>query len=62
MRTRVTVQLARRVCDAAPAAGIWVSNVVRELCWGKPFTFRELDAMTFKGFAEPVRVHEVVWS
>ena len=57
-----TVQLARRVCDAAPEAAIWVSNVVRELCAGKPFNFRELGAMTFKGFAEPVRVHEVVWS
>lgn len=57
-----TVQLARRVCDAAPAGGVWVSNVVRELCLGKAFEFRDQGETELKGFAEPVRVHEVAWT
>lgn len=57
-----TVQLARRVCDAASEGAIYVSNVVCELCLGKDFTFSSLGEMELKGFAEPVRVHEVAWS
>lgn len=55
------VQLARRVCDSASTEGILVTNVVRDLCLGKPFEFRDRGKATLKGFAEPVRVHEVVW-
>jgi len=57
-----TVQLARRVCDVAPAGGIHVSNVVCELCLGKAFEFRDLGVARLKGFDRPVPVHEVVWS
>lgn len=57
-----TVQLARRVCDAAGEGAIYVSNVIRELCLGKGFEFADLGAMELKGFPEPVRLHEVVWS
>jgi len=56
-----TVQLARRVCDAAPPECIWVVNVVRELCLGKEFEFKAVGATPLKGFAEPVPLHEVVW-
>jgi class 3 adenylate cyclase len=57
-----TVQLARRVCDAAPADGIWVANVVRELCLGKEFAFTTLGATPLRGFPDPVPLHEVVWA
>jgi adenylate cyclase len=56
-----TVQLARRVCDAAPPECIWVANVVPELCLGKGFEFRSVGTPPLKGFAEPVPLHEVVW-
>lgn len=55
------VQLARRVCDSADAEGIFVSNVVRDLCIGKPFSFRDRGQAELKGFPEPVRLYEVVW-
>jgi class 3 adenylate cyclase len=57
-----TVQLARRVCDAAQAGQICVSNVVRELCLGKEFGFRDLGATSLRGFDEPVHLYEVSWS
>jgi class 3 adenylate cyclase len=56
-----TVQLARRVCDAAPPERIWVANVVRELCIGKEFEFTSVGLTPLNGFAEPARLHEVVW-
>lgn len=56
-----TVQLARRVCDAAPEGSIYVSNVVRELCLGKEIPFSDLGVKELKGFPEPVRLHEVAW-
>ena len=57
-----TVQLARRVCDAAPPDRICVSNVVRELCLGKDFKFADMGERPLKGFPDPVRLYEVVWS
>jgi class 3 adenylate cyclase len=56
-----TVQLARRVCDAAPPECIWVANVVRELCIGKGFEFAPAATTRLKGFAESVALYEVVW-
>jgi class 3 adenylate cyclase len=56
-----TVQLARRVCDAAEAGRIFVSNVVRDLCMGKGYRFVDQGPCSLKGFDEPVRVYEVVW-
>ena len=55
------VQLARRICDSAQPATILTSNVVRELCIGKNFTFSDRGEMAMKGFDDPVRVHEVLW-
>ena len=55
------VQLARRICDTAEPTTILTSNVVRELCLGKGFTFADRGEMTLKGFDDPVRVHEVSW-
>jgi adenylate cyclase len=53
------VQLARRICDTAEPTTILTSNVVRELCIGKGFTFTDRGTMPLKGFDDPVRVHEV---
>lgn len=55
-----TVQLARRLCDAAPPERIYTSNVVRELCLGKEFKFADVGTRDLKGFADPVAIHEVV--
>ncbi len=57
-----TVQLARRVCDAAPPERIWVANVVRELCVGKEFEFASVGATPLRGFAELATLHEVAWT
>jgi class 3 adenylate cyclase len=57
-----TVQLARRVCDAADGGQICVSNVVRELCLGKDIKFTDLGQATLRGFDQPVTIYEVVWS
>jgi class 3 adenylate cyclase len=56
-----TVQLARRVCDAATPERVWVANVVRELCLGKEFAFTPAGTVPLKGFAEPVALYEVAW-
>ncbi len=55
------VQLAARICDRAEPGQVLVSNVVRELCAGKNFTFEDVGAATLKGFPEPVRLFEVRW-
>ena len=53
------VQLASRVCDRAEPGQVLVSNVVRELCAGKGFTFADQGEATLKGFGEPVRLFAV---
>lgn len=53
------VQLARRVCDKAEAGRIYASNVVRELCIGKGFSFADLGDHELKGFDGPIRLYEV---
>lgn len=55
------VQLARRVCDAAPAGSIYVTDVVRQLVAGKGFLFADQGEQALRGFEEPVRVYEVSW-
>ena len=52
------VQLAARVTDHAGSGQILVSNVVRELCAGKHFSFEPLGEVALKGFDEPVAVYE----
>lgn len=56
------VQLARRVCDAAQAGTILVTDVVRQLAAGKRFLFAETDETTLRGFEDPVRLYEVKWT
>jgi class 3 adenylate cyclase len=55
------VQLAARLRDRALPAQIIVAGVVRDLCIGKTFAFKELGNVELKGFHEPVRVYEVDW-
>jgi class 3 adenylate cyclase len=55
------VQLAARLCARAMPAQIVVAGVVRDLCIGKTFAFKELGNVELKGFHEPVRVYEVDW-
>jgi class 3 adenylate cyclase len=55
------VQLAHRVCEAAPPERIWVPNVVRELCLGKGFEFVPVGETALKGFTEPVALYAVAW-
>ncbi len=53
------VQLAARICDRAEPGQVLVSDVVRQLCAGKTFTFDDLGAATLKGFDEPVALYAV---
>jgi class 3 adenylate cyclase len=55
------VQLARRVCDAAPAGSIYVTDVVRQLVAGKGFLFADQGETALRGFEDPVRMYEVRW-
>jgi len=48
------VQLTARICDAAPAGTILVSDAVREACAGAGLVFEPVGAKTLKGFAAPV--------
>jgi class 3 adenylate cyclase len=56
------VQLAARLCAHCTPGGITTSVAVRELCIGKLLTFNDGGAVELKGFAEPTRVYDVVWS
>lgn len=55
-----TVQLAARLCAQADPEQILVSNTVAELCLGKGLAFKDLGAVSLKGFDQPVRVHTVM--
>jgi len=57
----VTVQLSARLCAAAEADQILVSDVVRGLCSGKAIAFKAMGTREMKGFQDPVPLHEVVW-
>jgi class 3 adenylate cyclase len=54
------VNLASRICDAAEAGGILVSDVVRDLGAEGGFSFGEADERTLKGFSDPVSVSELL--
>jgi adenylate cyclase len=56
-----SVQLARRICDAAEPGQILVSAVVKGLAAGKRFSFSEMGAVTLRGFEEPLHLYEVSW-
>jgi class 3 adenylate cyclase len=55
------VQLAARLCTAAPAGSIAVSVAVRELCMGKAFRFEDRGHIDLKGFPEPTQTFAVRW-
>jgi len=56
------VQLAARLCDAAPAGDISVSIAVRELCMGKQFQFEDRGTIPLKGLPEPMQSYAVIWT
>jgi class 3 adenylate cyclase len=56
-----TVNLTARICARAQPEQILVASVVRDLCVGKPFSFKEHGEVELRGFPEPVRLHEVDW-
>lgn len=55
------VILAARVAEQAAGGQVLVTDVVRQLVAGKAFAFAERGAPAVAGFAEPVRVWELVW-
>jgi len=56
-----TVIMAARIAAQAEGGEILASNVVRELCSGKPFLFADRGEHLMKGFDEAVRVYEINW-
>jgi class 3 adenylate cyclase len=56
------VQLVTRVAARAQGGQILVSEAIRELASGKGFVFGSSRSVALKGFADRVRVHELVWS
>ncbi len=57
-----SVNLASRICDAAEAGHILVSDVVRDQGLEKGFPLADADARVLRGFPEETRVFELVRS
>ena len=55
-----TVQMAARICDAADTDHCLVSNIARELCSGKPITFKDAGKYAMKGIEHPVTLFEPI--
>jgi class 3 adenylate cyclase len=55
-----TVNLASRICEAADAGHILVSEVVRDLGVGAGFVFLDAGQRVLKGYAAPTRVFELI--
>ena len=56
-----TVQLTARICDKAEPNQILVAPVIRDLCLGKQFSFKDMGEHSLKGFDQPLRMYEVHW-
>ena len=56
-----TVQLTSRICDKAEPDQILVAPVIRDLCLGKQFAFKDQGEFALKGFDQPQRMYEVQW-
>jgi len=56
-----TVQMSARIVDKAQAGQIFVSEIVRGICVGKPLKFNNAGQFEMKGFDEPPTLYEVVW-
>jgi class 3 adenylate cyclase len=55
------VQIAARLCAAAPAGEINVSMAVHELCAGKMIEFSDCGKLALKGVPEPMQAYSVAW-
>ena len=53
------VNLASRICGAAPGDETWIGERTHELVSGR-FRTEALEPQTFKGKAEPIRVYRVL--
>ncbi|MHA1597128.1 MAG: adenylate/guanylate cyclase domain-containing protein [Alphaproteobacteria bacterium] len=56
-----TVQMAARIVDKAQANEIFVSEIVRGICAGKPLKFKSRGAYEMKGFDTPPTLYEALW-
>jgi class 3 adenylate cyclase len=56
------VQLSARITDKASAGQILVSEIVRGICVGKDFAFRNAGGFSMKGFSDPITLYEVIWN
>lgn len=56
-----TINLTSRICDYGEPGQIIASRVVRELCMGKPVTFKTLGQRFLKGFNDATDLELVVW-
>jgi adenylate cyclase len=57
-----TVQLSARITDKAVAGQVLVSEIVRGICAGKDFAFRNAGGFSMKGFSEPITLYELAWN
>lgn len=55
------VQLSARIVDKASADEIYVSEIVRGICAGKSYKFKNLGGFPMKGFGDDVILFEVIW-
>jgi class 3 adenylate cyclase len=57
----ICVNTAFRICDAAPAGSVLVSDVVRQLAGGHKFRFTDRGEVGLPGLRSRVRLHELIW-
>jgi class 3 adenylate cyclase len=55
------VQLSARIVDKASTDQIFVSEIVRGICAGKSFKFKNLGKFPMKGFDDDITLFEVLW-
>jgi len=56
-----TVQLSARIVDKAGNYEIFVSEIVKGICAGKNYKFKNRGGREMKGFDEPITLYEVEW-
>ena len=56
------VQLSARIVDKASADQIFVSEIVRGICAGKSFNFKNIGEFPMKGFGDDITLFEVIWN
>ena len=55
------VQLSARIVDKATTDKIYVSEIVRGICAGKNYKFKNLGGFNLKGFGDEITLFEVLW-